>query len=611
MVKRRGSVLPARAPSGAEAPDDASVAALAPLRQHNRRAFLRNAALVGAGGGAAMLAGMRDAERVEAFSASSYRLTLSGSTYGGFTLDPSGASDSQSAIQAAINDVSNAGGGVVELPAGNYLLASHGLQLHDSVVLQGVGWTVNDASGNWSNGGTIGQAAGTGTVSPFWQKGGNGTWLIVGTGNPEPAIRIGPQQGSTKYNGQNAYEMSGAVVRDLAILHQQNDPTGNSSSWVPRPIPELGDTGSNPTDFAIRVEGAACVIDNIFIPNATGALYVIQPNIDTGASTAAASLQGQSSISRIYSGAIKRGIVVDSCGDVIRFRDIHLWPFWYSAGNWGAPGAQPSNVNAYRLQNGVGVQLMRCDNVMFSDMYILGYRVGIEFSVGGQYSWTGSEPSSTPTYPNGFYDTYGTSGGPWPDTIGANFVNVGVDQSITGVLIDQDVVDIWAMFTNLSIYGVPTPQGSFWASCLNGPYGWGVCSLAVTSRLMFNNLSIEGSAYGCMLIQPTTTTSLSGPGTPPAPSTMIKNIVMIDGARLRWWNGNSSPQYAQTPYYAVTAVTNSTLGSNSDPYVYLGNRALNMPIGTTPLKYNPLSTSLSTPGVFVANYGVSGSADWL
>ncbi len=656
MAKQRHSNAPiVGEPDGTELHRaSASIAEIAPMSKQGRRAFLRNAALVGAGGGAAVLAGMRGVTFASATTRAlpPFRITLSGTGYTpvgqsqALTLDPDGGVDSQPAIQAAINDCQNQGGGIVELPAGNFLLQNHGLLISDAVILQGTGWSLKDQAGNQSNGAIIGDPVGGsaqyGAVldpAHVWAKGSEGTYLIVGSSNPDAAIRIAPYPSTSKPNG--AYETSGAAVRDLAIIHQQNDPTQNLSSWVPRPIPSLNmpQVGTS-TEFAIKVEGAAVDLENIFILNATGGIYVVQPNVDS--SSAAPIIQGQMTFRRIYCGAIARGIVLDSCGDVIRLEDIHLWPFWYSAGVGGQvnphDSTQPgvSNVNAWRWSNGVGLQLMRCDDSMFSNIFILGYRVGIEFSVGGQISNDGSAPEDTPTFPaTGLYDAWSSNlppsqaGAPEGEGIGLQFSNVVVDQAITGIIFGVDTKNIWASFSNLAIYCVPSLQGTWWGttSMIGYSFGWGILSQAISSRLMFSNVSIEGPALGCIYIAPASIFALpmwesgntwSPTGADPTNDVMIKNIVMIDNIRMRWWNGNSTTQqggaYGSNPYYAIQVVPSASLGANSDPFVYVGNRALNLKNATVSNKYTPLPATLTSPGVFLSSYSLgqqAGAPDWI
>lgn len=106
-------------------------------------------------------------------------------TQGPYGADKTGTVDARPLIQAAIDDVSAAGGGVVLLPPGTYAIGYPGLQLKSGVWLRGAGQenTLLVATGTWSseagllNVGTLATAANVHNVhaSHMWLKGSPGT----------------------------------------------------------------------------------------------------------------------------------------------------------------------------------------------------------------------------------------------------------------------------------------------------------------------------------------------------------------------------------------------------------------------------------------------------
>ncbi|MCO6011405.1 glycoside hydrolase family 55 protein [Actinoallomurus purpureus] len=106
-------------------------------------------------------------------------------TQGPYSADKTGATDVRAVIQAAIDDVSAAGGGIVLLPPGTYGIGAPGLQMKSGVWLRGAGQenTMLVAVGTWAsesgiiNIGTLSTAANVHNVhvSNLWIKGTPGT----------------------------------------------------------------------------------------------------------------------------------------------------------------------------------------------------------------------------------------------------------------------------------------------------------------------------------------------------------------------------------------------------------------------------------------------------
>lgn len=67
----------------------------------------------------------------------------------------------------------------------------------------------------------------------------------------------------------------------------------------------------------------------------------------------------------IWGRPLRNGIFVDTALDVVKINDVHFWPFWNKDQGWAR-------------SNGVGIRLGRVDNPQLSNIFVLGYDVGIE-----------------------------------------------------------------------------------------------------------------------------------------------------------------------------------------------------------------------------------------
>lgn len=69
---------------------------------------------------------------------------------------------------------------------------------------------------------------------------------------------------------------------------------------------------------------------------------------------------------------LTNGIVIESAFDVCRFDQIHFWPFWTSS----------SYVTAYTQANLNAIQLIRCDNPIMSNIFVIFANIGLRISTG-------------------------------------------------------------------------------------------------------------------------------------------------------------------------------------------------------------------------------------
>jgi hypothetical protein len=181
-----------------------------------------------------------------------------------------GTTDDTAAIQAALNDVGAAGGGVVFLPTGNYMIASH-LTVPAHTSLTGVFRAPTAYSQN------------------------NGTTLL--------AVESPGVDTATAFitlTGPNS------VLDGVAIFYP-NQVLANP----PTPYP-----------WTIRAGGG----DNVTVLNTL--LVNSWKGIDLFTNTS-----GRHFIRGVYGQPLNVGIQVDQCYDIGRIQDIHFWPFWTQNAN--------------------------------------------------------------------------------------------------------------------------------------------------------------------------------------------------------------------------------------------------------------------------------------
>jgi hypothetical protein len=134
-----------------------------------------------------------------------------------------GRTDDARAIQAAIDDASTRGGGIVWFPAGHFRLAS-GLTTDRQVVLAGTGWETG---------------------------GSNGSWLRVDNTEFVPLTLSG----------------RGCIMRDIAIAHEQIGASRYSNGTI---VPLRADEWAPYNyPFAIDIKADDILLENILLLNPT------------------------------------------------------------------------------------------------------------------------------------------------------------------------------------------------------------------------------------------------------------------------------------------------------------------------------------------------------
>jgi hypothetical protein len=174
-----------------------------------------------------------------------------------------GVADDGPAIQAAINAIKLAGGGVLQFGPRVYRIASPIVINGVTVILQGAGFTEgpNEANGTW--------------------------------------IRI-DQTGFTPFTFSGTLAR-GSIVRDIAIRQYH---ASASTTWVPTDY-----------DYVFRVQDCLGAVDfeNILLVAVNRGIWCDN--------------SGRMSIKRLRGQVYTRGVEVDRCYDICRLEHVHFWTF--------------------------------------------------------------------------------------------------------------------------------------------------------------------------------------------------------------------------------------------------------------------------------------------
>ncbi|CAF3331507.1 unnamed protein product [Rotaria socialis] len=227
-----------------------------------------------------------------------------------------GITDDTNAIQRALNDTGSMGGGIVFIPEGNYLIASH-LTLPAATVLKGV---ASHVQRNWGD---------PNRKSVF------GTTLlaIADAGNE---------------NGTAFISLSGdsSGIEGLQIFYPNQVPRNPPIAYP----------------WTIRCGQQGKSIENNYVKN----VLLVNPWKGIDAATYEAPRHW---FENVYGQPLAIGIAVDQCYDIGRISHIHFWPFWSSElelWNW---------VN----NNGITFLFQRTDWEVVEDVFSWGYQIGMAF----------------------------------------------------------------------------------------------------------------------------------------------------------------------------------------------------------------------------------------
>jgi len=232
--------------------------------------------------------------------------------------------DATTAIQAALNDVGAAPGGIVFLPTGIYCIKSH-ISIPTHTALKGI------------------------YVAP-------------------PTRKVGPSggvfpvnQGTVLLAVENAGNPSGTPFITLAGSSSVVD--GLTIYYPNQLLPASNATGYSPVAYPYAIRGNEdAVIQNIFMVNP----YY---GIDLYTNPCSRHI-----VRGIYGTPLANGIQINNCLDVGRISNIHFWPFWaYNDAVW-----------EWTRQNGRALIVGRTDGQIIEDVFVFNYFTGFLFYDFGQ-----------------------------------------------------------------------------------------------------------------------------------------------------------------------------------------------------------------------------------
>ena len=174
-----------------------------------------------------------------------------------------GVVDDGPAIQAAVNALKLAGGGILQFGPRIYRIASPVVINGVTVILQGAGFTEGPNEGN-------------------------GTWLRI------------DQTGFTPFTFSGTMAR-GSIVRDIAIRQYHASP---SATWAPTDY-----------DYVFRVQDCLGAVDfeNVYLVAVNRGIWCDN--------------SGRMSIKRLRGQVFTRGVEVDRCYDICRLEHVHFWTF--------------------------------------------------------------------------------------------------------------------------------------------------------------------------------------------------------------------------------------------------------------------------------------------
>lgn len=234
-----------------------------------------------------------------------------------------GEADDTAAFRQAMDERKTAGGGVVSVPTGKYLIKSH-LTIPQAVTLEG----------EWRAPATLGRSDDPKSGQVLSQLGGSVLLAVEGAGqeNGTPFIRL-------DFN---------ATLKGVTIFYPQQTKT-NPPLAYPWTVQSLGADN--------------CAVVDVLMVNPYQA-------VDFGTIVA-----GRHYVRNLYAQPLRRGLFVDLCLDIGRIENVHFWPFW-TAADVNSP------VTQFMLDQGEAFLFGRADWEYVTNCFAIGYNVGIRFMRG-------------------------------------------------------------------------------------------------------------------------------------------------------------------------------------------------------------------------------------
>jgi hypothetical protein len=238
-----------------------------------------------------------------------------------------GLSDDTAAFQSALDTAEKAGGGIVHVPTGKYLIQSH-LVVPRNVTLEGI-WRAPQRGVPVDGGSTL--------------------LAVEGKGDPDgiPFITL----------------RTGATLSGISVFYPEQiiaDP--------PLPYPWTIRSCSQ-GDPISPGEADNCSIIHVTLINPYQA-------VDFGTYAT-----GRHYINGLYAHALYRGLYIDQCYDVGRIENIHFWPFWDLNSD--------SPLWKFTQREGIAFTIGRTDGQMASNLFSIFYRVGMHFIDSGRQPGSG------------------------------------------------------------------------------------------------------------------------------------------------------------------------------------------------------------------------------
>ena len=279
--------------------------------------------------------------------------------------------DNRAAFQAAIDAASNAGGGVVYIPAGNYEFRSTQTGSRRVRVREGTEETTKEFNyeyvlqlpagvqlrGDWANpelnGGKV-----------------LGTILEVRVGKDSPNHNGAVESWWNDPQAGNALHTTYTSIADRFIDMKEGTGVTNLSIWYP----EQDINNVKPYPWTLfQSTGDSATADNVTLVNSYNGFYSAPSELHY--------------VKNSYITALNTGVEVHVCTDIGRIENVRINPkYWANSGLPGSPSL--AKVTEYTRANGTGYRMHRSDWEYVSYLYVSGYKTGM---------WIGREPGYSDT----------------------------------------------------------------------------------------------------------------------------------------------------------------------------------------------------------------------
>jgi hypothetical protein len=366
-----------------------------------------------------------------------------------------GVTDDTAAFQKSLDEAKAAGGGIVQVPVGNYLIKTH-LSIPACVTLEGV-WKAPPCPTKIKSPGDSGTADGA-ALAKTWLAG-SVLLAVEGAGKPDGTPFIFLNTNST--------------LKGMTVYYPEQKADG-----PPTPYPWcIASAGS---DNASIVD---CLLVNPYMA------------VDFGTRVA-----GRHYIRNLYGQPLYKGLFIDVCFDVGRCENIHFWPFWTAH----VLGGKAPKTDEWVLKNGTAFILARSDWEYMTNCFAIAYKTGLHFIKAsdpgpGNYLLTqsGADCSDVAVQVD---EVQGHSGVSFSNSqifgrIVVNETNNGPVRftgcgifGASGKVVERDMIHVAGRgrvsFDNCSLYAIdPNPKCDYFINVIDGRLGVSNCVFIGTAGL--------------------------------------------------------------------------------------------------------------------------------